>query len=158
MHLQLLWVQCQSIRHVVFGTLTGEGSQGVCAVSPPGHISSPGPLNERTETGSEQARSKTLSFTYLHSLSRTKGDAEHQAAAGPGPPSDPQGCSINLPAVPYSSLQPVSFWHVHGQLQFQLQFWVILLSKHSPSIWDRACTKVSHQACLLPNRNIPRKK
>lgn len=49
MHLQLLWVQCQSIRHVVFGTLTGEGSQGVCAVSPPGHISSPGPLNERTE-------------------------------------------------------------------------------------------------------------
>lgn len=58
MHLQLLWVQCQSIRHVVFGTLTGEGSQGVCAVSPPGHISSPGPLNERTETGSEQARSK----------------------------------------------------------------------------------------------------
>lgn len=42
MHLQLLWVQCQSIRtHVVFGTLTGEGSQGVCVVSPPGHISSP---------------------------------------------------------------------------------------------------------------------
>lgn len=48
-HLQLLWVPCQPIRLVMFVTLTGEGSQGVCVGSPLGHISSPGPLNEITD-------------------------------------------------------------------------------------------------------------
>lgn len=48
-HLQLLWVQCQPIRLMMFVILTGEGSQGVCVVSPLGHISSPGPLNEITD-------------------------------------------------------------------------------------------------------------
>lgn len=75
--------------------LTREGSQGVCEVSPLGHTSIPGPLNETKRilasgrlaaelTASEQG--VKLSFTSPFSPSRTEGDAQHQAKGGPGSP------------------------------------------------------------------------
>lgn len=43
MCLQLVWVRKT---HVVFGTLTQEGSQGLCGVLPLGHVCTSAPLNE----------------------------------------------------------------------------------------------------------------
>lgn len=90
---------------MVFGTLTREGSQGVCDVSPLGHISTPGPVNEIKRTlasdrlAAELAASKQgVKHCLSHLLllpSRAKGDAEHQAEGGPGPPAGPQASSIN---------------------------------------------------------------
>lgn len=43
MCLQLVWVHKT---HVIFGTLTQEGSQGLCGVLPLGHVCTSAPLNE----------------------------------------------------------------------------------------------------------------
>lgn len=101
MHLQLLWVQYQSMRHTcgVWHSDRRRLSGGLCCVTTWSYFLSRSIKWDNWDVGSgavsEQVRSKTLSFISLCSLSRTKDDAEHQAAAGPGQTSNPQGCSIN---------------------------------------------------------------
>lgn len=89
------------------------GGVGGWDVSPLGHISTPGPLNEIKRTSASDRVAAELAarkqgvnhhLSWLLLLpSRTEGDAEHQAEGGPGPPAGPQPSSINpflLPLTP----------------------------------------------------------